>query len=155
MTPAQALAFVKRRGIVLESARGPVPSLAMAVAREPIRGSWWSHPKGHEIFALSRVLRESPEVLVCRLVKGKVTYVHRRLWPALVLLAKRFNKQDLGAIKEVHTVGGKHELLVTPFPHWVPKQVRQAAHQLKEEEAISQLAAILDERKRAVSESCP
>src|SRR6266850_7709422 len=102
MTTAQALAFVKRHGIVLESARGPVPSLAAKVEGKPVRGSWWSHPKGHEIFLLSRAIRELPEVLVCRIIGGKVTYVHRRLWPALVFLAGRFSKKNLAAIKEVH-----------------------------------------------------
>jgi len=147
MTSAQALAFVKRQGIVLESARGPVPSLAAKVAGEPMRGSWWSHPKGNEIFCLSRAIRESPEVLVCRIVGGKVAYVHRRLWPALVLLAERFSRKSLAAIKEVHTPAGKHILLVTPFPDWVPKEVLRSAHKLKEQLATSQLSAILDERK--------
>jgi hypothetical protein len=147
MTTAQALAFVKRHGIVLESARGPVPSLAAKVAGEPMRGSWWSHPKGNEIFLLSRAIRESPEILVCRIVGGKVTYVHRHLWPALVLLAERFPRKSLAAFKEVHTPAGKHKLLITPFPEWVPKKVLRAAHQLKEQHATSQLAAILDERK--------
>ena len=45
MTPKQALAFVKTNGVVLESARGSVPSLAEAVAGGPNRGSWWTHPK--------------------------------------------------------------------------------------------------------------
>ena len=147
MTTAQALAFVKRHGIVLESARGPVPNLAAKVAGEPMDGGWWSHHKGHEIFLLSRVIRESPEVLVCRLVGGKVTYVHRHLWPALVLLAGRFSKKSLAAIREVHTPAGKHRLLMTPFPDWVPKDVLRAAHKLKEQQAASKLAAILDERK--------
>jgi hypothetical protein len=147
MTTAQALAFVKRYGIILESARGSVPSLAAKVAGEPMHGRWWSHPKGNEIFLLSRAIRESPEVLVCRIVGGKVTYVHRHLWPALVFLAGRFSKKSLAAIKEVHTPAGKHKLLVTPFPDWVPKDVLRAAHELKEKQATSQLAAILDERK--------
>jgi len=34
-------------------------------------------------------------VLVCKLVDGKITYVHRRLWPALVRLAARFRKEQL------------------------------------------------------------
>jgi hypothetical protein len=131
MTTAQALAFVKRYGIVLESARGPVPSLAAKVAGEPMHGGWWSHPKGNEIFLLSRAIRESPEVLVCRIVGGKVTYVHRHLWPALVFLAGRFSKKSLAAIKEVHTPAGKHKLLVTPFPDWVPKDVLRALMSLK------------------------
>ena len=148
MTTPQALAFVKRHGIILESARGPVPSLAAKVAGEPMRGGWWSHPKGHEIFLLSRAIRESPEVLVCRVVGGKVTYVHRNLWPALVLLAGRFSKKNLAAIKEVHTPAGKHKLLTTPFPDWVPKEVLRAANELTKQQAASQLAVILDEREK-------
>jgi len=101
MTPKQALAFVKTNGVVLESGRGPVPSLAEAIAGKPIRGSWWAHPKGHEIFLCSRAVRESPDVLVCRLVEGKVTYVHRRMWPALVRLAQELNSDRLAAIRHV------------------------------------------------------
>jgi hypothetical protein len=36
-------------------------------------GSWWGHAKGHEIFWLTRAVRDSGDVLVCRLVGGKVT----------------------------------------------------------------------------------
>jgi hypothetical protein len=42
VTPAEALAFVCTHGLVLESGTGPVPSLAAAIAGEPIRGSWWA-----------------------------------------------------------------------------------------------------------------
>ena len=90
MTRRSALAFIKRNGIVLESARGPVPNLAEAVVGRRIRGSWWGHAKGKEIFWLTRAVRDSADVLVCRLVGGKVTYVHRRLWPALVRVARNF-----------------------------------------------------------------
>jgi len=85
-----ALQFVERHGIVLESAHGPVVTFTDAAVGERIRGNWWSHPKSHQIFALTRLVRNSPDVLVCRLVDGKITYVHRRVWPALVLLAGRF-----------------------------------------------------------------
>jgi hypothetical protein len=50
MTSRQARNYVKQCGIALESARGPVPSLAEAIAGEPIRGSWWGHRKAHQIF---------------------------------------------------------------------------------------------------------
>ena len=90
MTPKQAIAFVKANGVVLESGRGPVPNLAEAIAGAPIRGSWWAHPQAHTIFLCSRAIRESADVLVCRLVADKVTYVHRDLWPALVRLAFRY-----------------------------------------------------------------
>jgi hypothetical protein len=143
MQGKQAIAWMKKCGIAVESARASVPSFAHVVAGAPIRGSWWVHPKGREIFLLSRVIRRSPDVLVCRLVDAKITYVHRRIWPALVLLAGRFSKQRLSALNEVHTSAGKHKLLVTPFPDWVPNEVLRAARKLTEKEAASQLAVVL------------
>ena len=143
MRATQALAWVKKCGIAVESARATVPSLAQVVAGEPMRGSWWAHPKGNEIFVLSRAIRRSPDVLVCRLVDGKITYVHRRLWPALVSLAARFSKPRLAALKEVHTPAGKHKLLVTPFPDWVPDEVRRAAQKLSKKDAAAQLKLLL------------
>ena len=97
-----ALQFVERHGIVLESAHGPVVTFADAVAGERIRGNWWSHPKSHQIFALTRLVRNSPDVLICRLVDGKITYVHRRVWPALVRLAGELRHDRLAEIREVH-----------------------------------------------------
>jgi hypothetical protein len=91
MTPKQAIAFVKANGAVLESGRGLAPSLAEAIAGAPIRGSWRAHPKANTIFLCSRAIRESADALVCRLVGGKVTFVHRYLWPVLVCLAGRFD----------------------------------------------------------------
>ncbi len=143
MTAKQAVAWVKKCGIAVESARASVPNLAELVAGESLRGSWWAHPKGNDIFLLSRAIRRSPDVLVCRLVDGRITYVHRRLWPALVSLAGRFSRQRLAAVKEVHTRAGKHELLVTPFPDWVPNEVLQAAQKVSEKDAASQLAPVL------------
>src|SRR2546428_6539203 len=122
MNARQALAWVKKNGIAVESARASVPSLAQVIAGEPLRGSWWAHPKGSEIFLLSRTIRRSPDVLVCRLVDGKITYVHRRMWPLLVLFARRFFQQRLAAVEEVHTPPGQHKLLGTPLPPLVPKE---------------------------------
>jgi hypothetical protein len=143
MTPNQAIAFVRANGVVLESGRGHVPSLAEAVAGETIRGSWWVHPKGREIFRCTRAVRDSADVLVCRVVDGKVTYIHRRLWPAIVRLAKQFSAPRLAAIREVHSSSGKHKLEITPFPGWVPEQVIRAADGLTDSDAESQLLAVL------------
>lgn len=63
MTAREAMAFVKANGIVLESARGPAPSLASAIAAEPIRGSWWKHRKAAQIFHRTRAVRASKELL--------------------------------------------------------------------------------------------
>jgi hypothetical protein len=135
MTEKDALEFVRRHGIVTESARGPVPSLAEAVAGAPIRGSWWSHPRAEEIFRLSRAVRDHPDVLVCRLVRGKVSFVHRRLWSALVRLASEFPASYLGDVREIHAPSGKHIVRETPFPKWVPAEVLEEAQRLNEAKA--------------------
>lgn len=139
MTPSAAFRFVRRHGVVLESARGPVPTLILAAATRPVRGSWWAHPESHALFQLTRAMRQAPDVLVCRLVDNKVTYVHRRLWPALVRLAPRLGRARLGALDEVHTALGRHELRILPFPRWVPAQVRVAAKRLTAEQAAAAL----------------
>jgi hypothetical protein len=143
MSPEQALAWVKECGVAVESAHVDVASLTEFVTGESLKRSWWGHPKGDVIFHLSRVIRNSPDVLTCRLCNRKITYIHRRLWPALVRLADEFSKSRLGAVKETHTASGKHKVTVTPFPRWVPKEVMKAADTLSEDEAARQLAALL------------
>jgi len=135
VSPKQGLAFVKRHGIVLQAARGPVPSLAEAVAGGPIRGSWWGHAKGHAIFKVAEAVSDSDEVLVCKLVEGKVTYVHRRLWPALVKLASRFRQQQLAKVWNEHTPTGAHRARETAFPKWVPDSVLREAGRLSQADA--------------------
>lgn len=142
MTQRTALAFVRRHGIVLESARGPVPNLAETIAGKTIRGSWWGHAKGHEIFLATRAIRRSPDILVCRLVGGKITYVHRRLWPALVRLARHFPRANLAALREVHTKQGRHVVRATPFPRWVPADVSRRTKKLSEAEAKRALGRV-------------
>ncbi len=73
-------------GLLLES-DAALPSVASLVAQEPIRGSWWGHPRGHAIFQANEQLAAHPDVVACKLVSGKVTYVHRSLWPALFAVA--------------------------------------------------------------------
>jgi hypothetical protein len=144
MTSRQALAFIRRHGVVLEAARGPVPSLAEAIAGAPIRGHWWSHPKGRAIFAVTRAVRDSDDVLVCRLIKGKITFVHRRLWPALVRAADRLPPDGLARVREVHTTSGHHVIEKVPFPDWVPANVRTAARKLDRDAALAKFAAWID-----------
>jgi hypothetical protein len=54
---------------------------------EAVSGSWWSHPKGRLIFAVVTDLSEHPDILFSKLLNGKVTLVHRRLWPAFLTAA--------------------------------------------------------------------
>jgi hypothetical protein len=141
MTPAQALAFVRRHGVVLESGTGPVPSLTAAIAGGPIRGSWWAHALRGEMFSLTRSVRDSPEVLVCRLVDGKVTFVHRRLWPALARAAPRFPRDRLARIREQHTASGAHVVAKVRFPDWLPAKVLASAAKLELAQALRALGA--------------
>ncbi len=139
MSPKDALAFVEKHGVVLQAARSSIPNLAEAVAGERIRGSWWGHPKGSEIFHAAEAVSESPEVLVCKLVDGKVTYVHRRLWPALVKLAARFPRARLDRVWDEHTPSGAHRSRRQAFPAWVPADVARQAERL----SVSDAEAIL------------
>ena len=102
---------------------GRLPNVAELIAGEPIKGSWWGHPQGHAIFNELQLLDESPDVVRLRLVGGKVTLVHRRLWPALVRVADRFAPKQLAALHEEHTPSGAHRVVEQPFPEWVPADV--------------------------------
>lgn len=135
-SPEEALSFVAAQGVVLESAHGRVPTFVDFVAGERVT-RWWSHPKSQLIFSLTRAMRDSPDVLTCRMMDGKITYVHRRLWAALVKIAGDFDAEALGAIREEHTTGGKHQLVVTEFPKWIPTEVIAESKKLSEREARS------------------
>ena len=141
MTTDEALEFVRTHGIVLESATGPVPSLAGAIAGGPIGGSWWGHARSHEIFLLTRAIRDCPDVLVCRLMGGKITYVHRRLWPALVRVADRFPREHLAKVHEKHTASGRHVNEEVAFPGWVTRELAAKAGELEEESALGEIGA--------------
>jgi len=70
--------------------------------------------KDPEIFAVTRAVRDSPHALVTRLVNGQITYVHRRLWPALARVAPRLPRAATARLREVHTRTGAHRV------DWVP-----------------------------------
>jgi hypothetical protein len=142
MNAKEALAFIRQQGIVLQAAHGPVPNLAEEIAGGPIKGSWWAHPKSHEIFRVVRSVSESPDVLVCKLIDGKITYVHRRLWPALVKLATRFPQNSLAKVWDEHSKSGAHISRSIPFPDWVPPEVLKDAGELSQSEAEEFLSAL-------------
>jgi hypothetical protein len=82
----RALAVLKRHGLLLVT-DVRLPSLVAVVVGAPVRGSWWSHPRGKAIFAAAGALEDHPDVALVKLVSGKSTFVHRRLWPALLAVA--------------------------------------------------------------------
>ena len=143
MTPQQAVRFIARHGVVLESARGPLPSLLEAALGRRPRGSWWADPEGKAFFWLTRTVRARSDVLVCRLVGGKITYVHRRLWPALTRLRRRFKASALAAVQETHTPSGAHRTTETPIQRRLPQAVFAAGARLTPAEAGRALGPVL------------
>jgi hypothetical protein len=143
MSAADALAFIEEHGVVLVAGKGPVPRLVEVILGEPIKGSWWAHPASHGIFAVLQAVEGSEDLLVCRLVAGKVTLVHRRLWTALARLERSFTRQQLAQIHQEHTASGKHVNRVVEFPAWVPESVLAASRRMSAEEAERVLATVL------------
>jgi hypothetical protein len=140
--------LVAKHGVVLASAHGPVPTLTEAVAGEPIVGSWWAHPKGRTIFTALAELDDSEDVRCFKLIDHKVTFVHRRLWPALVCLARSGGLADdqVASIQQEHMPTGEHRNIVTALPDWIDDATARAAEQLSPGEAREQLGRWTSER---------
>ncbi len=143
MSAVDVMTVLVDNGMLLESARGPIPNVAELVAGEPIKGSWWGHARGHAIYDALTSLSASPDVVRLRLVNGKVTLVHRAVWPALVRVADELDIKRLAALHEEHTASGAHRVVEQPFPSWVPRDVAADARRLTAEEAWTQLPECL------------
>lgn len=138
-THDEVLDFVRTHGVVLVSAKGAAPTLVDAIAGEPVKGSWWGHPQGKRIFALLQELADDADVLTCRLVDGKLTLVHRRLWPALAAAAPLLARERLARVTQEHTPSGRHVNRETPFPDWLPEDAAAAARALDPQAALATL----------------
>ena len=82
-----ALAKLREFGLMLETDRA-FPSLVALMAGGPVKGTWWAHPLANDIYMVGMRLMHLSEVIFLRLVLGKMTYVHRRFWPALYSVAR-------------------------------------------------------------------
>jgi hypothetical protein len=131
------MAALVENGVLLESGRGPIANVAELVAGEPVAGRWWGHPAGERIFAAVNLLADSPDVARLRLVGGKVTLVHRRLWPALARLAGGIAPAALAAVVQEHTPAGRHRTVTVPFDEWLPAEAREAGARMTAAEALA------------------
>jgi hypothetical protein len=109
---------------------------------ERLKGSWWSHPRAHEIFNALEALPED-QVIATKLVGGKVTFVHRALWPDLLAVATGEREY------EVHTESGRHEKRHEPWAAWAKRmKVRAtrdaAAARRRLEEAVVAIGGTRD-----------
>jgi hypothetical protein len=77
------LTQLEQAGLLLES-DSSLPSVCQVVTGAPIKGSWWGHELGKVIYAVCGTLEDHPDVVRVKLLFGKITYVHRELWPALL-----------------------------------------------------------------------
>jgi hypothetical protein len=135
--------FVEQHGVVLASARGPIPSVAEAIAGEPIIGSWWSHAKAQAIFDALSDIDDSDDIRCFKLVDKKITFVHRRVWPALVKLAQAnvISRDRVDSIQQEHMPTGEHRNFTIPYPDWVPDDVAAAAESLSVDDARAELGS--------------
>src|ERR1700688_83619 len=81
----EALAELKRRGLLLVHDRA-FPSLTGLTIGERICGSWWAHPLSNDVYMISQRLQHCGDAMLTKLVSGKETYIHRRLWPHILAI---------------------------------------------------------------------
>ena len=75
----KVFAQLRNNGLLLVSDTD-FPNVATIITGERIRGSWWGHKRAHAIFNVAEMLEDHPDVLIMKLISGKVTFVHRELW---------------------------------------------------------------------------
>ena len=131
--------MLTERGMLLESARGPIPNVAELVAGAPIKGSWWGHPAGHTIFDAINELADSPDV-VPRASRERQDHARPSSGVARARTRRlAFPAERLASITEEHTASGAHRKVETPFPDWVSPDVIDAARRLSEADAYALL----------------
>lgn len=101
-TLSATLSRLERLGLLLLHDPA-LPCLVHLVVGEPVRGSWWAHREGPAIYDIAMALEQHPDVLVTKLVHGKVTFVHRRLAPAVVAVGSARAPWQLADLPEPAT----------------------------------------------------
>src|SRR5258708_9120002 len=81
-----ALEHLDEWGLVLDS-DPKLPSVPSLVVERTVRGSWWADPEVHLIHRLGSRFTGHEDVLHVVLVSGKLTCLHKRLWPAFLAVA--------------------------------------------------------------------
>ena len=81
----QAIELLEEIGLLL--VRGSeIPDVCRLVTGKEFKGSWWSNPAAHQIFNVNERLEDHRDVTLAKLISGKVTFIHRKLWPQLFTL---------------------------------------------------------------------
>lgn len=77
-----------------------LPSLVSLVVGQPVRGSWWGHAMGQVIYKLASQLGDDPNVIATKLISGKVTFVHKKLWSQVVRVGCAIEKWQTNGLSE-------------------------------------------------------
>ena len=96
----KVLRAVERHGLLMQ-ADSKLPSVVTLLVGKPVRGSWWGHPMGDAIHIVNTHLKGHPDIIATHLVSRKVTFIHRRAWPALfgvALSGEPWQSQELGPL---------------------------------------------------------
>ncbi len=115
------LVALKEFGVLLES-DPRLPSVCTLITGEVLHGSWWSHPLSHTIFQVNEQLADHRDVLITKLVSGKVTFMHRRLWANILAIGTaaqewQFEELNKASIRLFELVESS-ELLQTDSLRW-------------------------------------
>jgi hypothetical protein len=81
-----AVVRLQEWGLMLASDQA-LPSLPSLVVERHVAGSWWADPEANLIYQSARRLAGHPDVVYVVLVSAKLTYLHKRLAPALLAVA--------------------------------------------------------------------
>ena len=136
---AQLLNFVTSNQIVAESAKlGCLTAIGFMV-RQEFAGSWWSLPEASRLYNTLQRIRNHPRILVCRLLAGRVTYVHSDSWEPLLALENCLPEGALDRIVERHLRSGKHEVVKVSPAEWAPLETKQRVAHLAKKASIELL----------------
>lgn len=112
---------LKQNGFLLES-DAKLPSVCTLITGEALHGSWWSHPLAQVIFRVNEQLEDHKDVLITKMISGKVTFVHRKLWSELLAVARAREpwqtKRLSGSARSLLKMIDKQGLLTTDRISW-------------------------------------
>ena len=90
---------LEKHGLLLVT-DSALPSIAGNVVGEPIKGSWWSHPKAHAIYAVVEKLDDHEDVLLTTLVLNKETFLRARFWRDLLSVAMAHDRWQMDGLSK-------------------------------------------------------
>lgn len=132
-----ALQTLRRLGLLLET-DARLPSVASLIAGEPVSGSWWSHAFAQKIFTTLGQFADHRDVMFTKLISGKVTLVHRKLWPEIFAIGTArapwqmngLSKSARNLLEMIDEQGSLRTDQIA-WPKWEAEKPGEAARQLE------------------------